>query len=191
MLGDLGAIIIDADQVAREVVEPGKPLLNEIAKQFGEKVLTAEGKLNRQLLAAEIFNDEEKRNALSNLIHPVIIATIDNEINRIAAKDPGAIIIIEAPLLVETGMTDMADEVWITEVKLEIQIERIMNRDGLNYENALKRIKSQITNEDRRAYGTIIFNTEKSLEELKIEIKKEWERILNNRSKNNGLVKRP
>lgn len=191
MLAELGAIIINADQVARVVVEPGTPLLNEIVREFGEKILTPSGELNRQLLALEVFNDEKRRGTLNNLTHPAIITYIENELNRIKAKDREAIVVIEAPLLVEAGMVTLVDEIWITEASQQVQVERILMRDGISRESAIKRIKSQISSENRRAYGDVIFNTEQNLDELKVEVIKEWERLSKVRDENRELENRP
>jgi len=178
MLKDLGAVIIDADQVAREVVEPGQPLLAKIARKFGENCLTEQGELNRQILASIVFSDEGKRKTLNRLIHPVIKKSIENRIKRIKEVDQQAIIVLEAPLLIEAKMTTMVDEVWVTELDSKLQLKRIISRDGLKKADALKRIKSQISPAERRSFAKVIFKTEKELEELRKDVAREWTRIL-------------
>ena len=178
MLKELGAKIIDADQIAREVVEPGEPLLAMIAAEFGKDCLTEQGRLNRQFLASVIFNDEDKRKTLNRLIHPVIKKSIENKIKKIKAMDQQAIIVLEAPLLVEAKMTSMVDEVWVTELDPRLQLNRVIKRDGINQTDALRRMKSQISPSERRAFAKVILDTEKDAEELRRNVAKEWQRIL-------------
>ncbi len=178
MLKELGAKIIDADQIAREVVEPGEPLLAMIAAEFGKDCLTEQGRLNRQFLASVIFNDEDKRKTLNRLIHPVIKKSIENKIKKIKATDQQAIIVLEAPLLVEAKMTSMVDEVWVTELDPRLQLNRVIKRDGITQTDALRRMKSQISPSERRAFAKVILDTEKDAEELRRNVAKEWQRIL-------------
>lgn len=177
MLAQLGAVIIDADQVARKVVEPGSPLLVELAQNFGDHILLADGSLNRVSLGELIFQNKENRELLNQLTHPVIIKDIKNQIKTIALSRPNAIVVIEAPLLIEAGMVPMMDEVWIVVAEEQTQIERIMSRDGFDYEDALQRVQSQMPAEDRLPYGDVVISTDRTLEEVNKDILNEWERL--------------
>ena len=182
ILRELGAKILDADQVARKIVEPGQPALNEIVKHFGKKVLTSKGELNRPYLAQLIFNDPEKREVLNQITHPAIGDYLVKKIERLKKAEPNSVIVLEIPLLIEAGMEQMVDKIWITEVDEKLQLERVMKRDGLTYEDAVRRIESQISSEERKSYGDAIFDTGKNLEELKEDIIREWNLLFQQKS---------
>lgn len=143
ILADLGAVIIDADHTARQVVRPGEPAWHEIRRVFGAGVLKPDGQLDRAGLGAIVFADPKARRKLNDIVHPRVIGQIEKEISR--ERDRGSrVVIVDAPLLLETGMEGMVDQVWVVAVTEETQIQRLMARDGLNREEACQRIKSQM-----------------------------------------------
>ncbi|NLC77074.1 MAG: dephospho-CoA kinase [Clostridia bacterium] len=177
MLRELGAVVIDADQVARQVVRPGGKALAAIVEHFGEQVLSPDGTLNRPVLGAIIFQDENKRKLLNRITHPVIKEEIATHLEEIQAADPQAVVIIEAPLLIEAGMTEMVDEIWVVTVEPGIQVKRVMERDKLDYEAALRRVESQMTNEERLQYSQVEISAGKSLAEVRQQVEQEWRRL--------------
>lgn len=146
-LKKLGAEVIDTDQIARNIVEPGKPALAEIVNIFGPGVLNNDGTLNRQALADIIFKDPETREKLNSIMHPRIIRKVEENIARYknyrGPKAPA--LVIEAPLLFETGMEKLMDEVWLVTVDMPVQLQRIMDRDHVVEKQARHRIASQMS----------------------------------------------
>lgn len=152
-LAELGARVIDADQVAREVVRPGTPGLQEIVEHFGPGILDGRGELDRKKLAALVFADPGARARLNEITHPRIKEAIRREIaSRPAGPAPGAgpaVTVIEAPLLIEVGLHRDVDEVWVVRIDEENQIRRLMARDGLNVAEARQRLAAQLPQEEK------------------------------------------
>ena len=123
---DEGAYIIDADQLSRELVRPGKPALNEIVDVFGDFILKLDGTLNREKLSKIIFQDDRKKTALELILHPKIIEREHEEYSIIIANDPSAIVIIDAALLIESGNFESVDKVIVVQSSEEQQIKRIL-----------------------------------------------------------------
>jgi dephospho-CoA kinase len=145
MLGEMGARVIDADQVAREVAAPGSDALREIAARFGGGVLRPDGSLDRAAMAAKIFSDPEARAALNAIMHPRIRARIAERIREIRAADPDAIVVVEIPLLLE-GSGPPAyplDGIVVVFVEEPVQMRRLTERDRLGEEEARQRLRSQ------------------------------------------------
>lgn len=144
VLASHGAVLLDADQIARDVVEPGTPALEAIAREFGSEVLTNEGQLDRQALARRVFGDEAARRRLNAIVHPAVIAEFERSLARLRSlPHPPDVVVLVVPLLFEAGMQAMADTVWLVAVPEEVQKERLMRRDGLTEAAATARIASQ------------------------------------------------
>lgn len=168
-----GAWIIDADKLARQVVEPGQPALKEITVVFGEGVLLPNGQLNRKLLGEIVFADDVKRRLLEDITHPAISRAVDEEINR--AEQAGvAVVVLDVPLLIETGWTTMVDELWVVYVSPETQIERLIKRDGLDRKQALDRIASQMRLQDKLQYANVIIDNNQGLDETTTQVLTAW-----------------
>ncbi|HHY59426.1 MAG TPA: dephospho-CoA kinase [Clostridia bacterium] len=177
MLAELGAVVIDTDRVAREVVAPGSETLREIVQFFGTDVLQADGSLDRKKLGALVFADEAKRKMLNRITHPAIKKAVGEKLAQIERQDPEAVVVIEAPLLMEAGMTSMVDEVWLVTVDPETQLRRVMDRDHLSLEAALQRIRSQLSSAEQAAYSDVVISTAQSLAQVQREVEKHWERL--------------
>ncbi|MBZ4687240.1 MAG: dephospho-CoA kinase [Clostridiales bacterium] len=180
ILQELGAAVLDADEVAKKIVQKGKPAYKEIIKTFGRKVLTSDGDLNRKLLGKIVFNDEEKRKKLESIIHPRVKEYFLEEIQRIKEKDPQKIIVLDVPLLLESGMETLVDEVWVVAVSEELQIKRIELRDRIGRQEALKRIKAQMPLKEKLKYADRIINAEGTLEDTKRQVVSLWREITGN-----------
>ncbi|UTR05274.1 dephospho-CoA kinase [Alkalihalobacillus sp. LMS6] len=151
-LSEKGLPIIDADKIARQVVEPGTPALEQIVNQFGEKILQTDGHLDRKALGSIVFASEEKRNQLNRIVHPAVREKMLHD--AAAYKEEGHdTIIFDIPLLVESHLFHLVDQVWIVYVDEETQLTRLMERDGSTREEALQRIRAQIPLDQKIQYG--------------------------------------
>lgn len=151
-LSEKGLPIIDADKIARQVVEPGTPTLEQIVNQFGEKILQTDGHLDRKALGSIVFASEEKRNQLNRIVHPAVREKMLHD--AAAYKEEGYdTIIFDIPLLVESHLFHLVDQVWIVYVDEETQLTRLMERDGSTREEALQRIRAQIPLDQKIQYG--------------------------------------
>lgn len=169
-----GAVVIDADLLAREVVAPGTDGLREVVEAFGNDVLTAEGALDRPALGRLVFGDEPARRKLEAIIHPRVRARAA-EIE--AAADPDAVIVHDIPLLVETGQADRFDLVLVVDVPLEVQLARLVEIRGMSEEEARARIASQATREQRLAAADVVLPNDGTLAELDARIDEIWPRL--------------
>lgn len=162
----LGATVIDADVLAREVVAPGTDGLAEIVKAFGEEVLTASGELDRAQMGEIVFADEAKRKTLEAIIHPRVRER-GAELEK-AARGP--IVVHEIPLLVETGQATAFDALVVVDVPVEIQVERLVKDRGLTPKEAEARIAAQATREERLAVANYIIDNSGSPEQLRVRV---------------------
>jgi len=165
-----GAIIIDADVLAREVVEPGTPALAAIIDRFGEQVVT-EGRLDRPRLAQLVFADPLARRDLERIVHPAVRVRAA-ELER--AAGPGAIVVHVIPLLVETGQQRDFDLVVTVDVDHETQIQRLMARDGFTRAEAESRIAAQATRADRKIAAHVVVDNTGSMTQLREQIDALW-----------------
>lgn len=159
-----GGVVIDADQLARVAVEPGSRGLECVIAAFGSDLLAPDGRLDRKRLASQIFADPRKRAILEGILHPEIKRLAEARITQ-AAEDGQKIVFYVAPLLVEAGVTDRVDEVWVVTVRPEVQLERLMRRDGLTRDEALRMISSQMPLNEKEKYGRIVIDNSGTPEE--------------------------
>ena len=167
MLADLGAVVIDADLLAREVVAAGSDGLVEVVAAFGHDVLTAEGELDRPAMGAIVFADEARRRVLEGIVHPRVRAR-GAEIE--AAAPEGAVVVHDIPLLAETGQASAFDAVIVVDVPVETQVERMVGLRGMSREDAESRVAAQASREDRLAIATHVVDNTGTLEELRARV---------------------
>lgn len=151
--------VIDADAVAREIVEPGEPALVALAERFGEHILREDGSLDRQALARVAFVDDASRTDLDRLTHPRITARIAERLAVLAGEEPGPdplIAVVDHPLLIETGQVARFDEVVVVLADEEVRLERLVEQRGLDAEDVRARMRAQATDERRRAAATYL-----------------------------------
>lgn len=158
-----GAMIIDADRLARDVVAPGTSGLAEITEVFGEGVLTGEGVLDRAALSAVVFGDEEARRRLEKIIHPRVRA---RTAELTAAAAPEAIVVNDVPLLVETGLSPSYDLVLVVETQRDLRIRRLEETRGMSAEEAASRMAAQATDAERRAAADVLLANDGTVDEL-------------------------
>jgi dephospho-CoA kinase len=145
----LGCVIIDADLLAREVVEPGQPALADIARDFGPGVLQADGRLDRQALGAVVFDDPAKRRRLEAITHPRIRERLAHRLDTLAAERFDGLVIFDAAVIVESGNWKAMDRLVVVVADEAIQIARLQARDGIGREEALRRIRSQMPHSEK------------------------------------------
>jgi len=149
VLTELGARVISADALARAVVAPGTPALAEIAERFGPKYVGPDGRLDRKRLGALVFSDPDARRALEAIVHPRIREAFEVELARIRAEDAQAVVVYDAPLLIEAGADQAVDKVIVVAVDEATQVRRLMARDGLSEPEARARLAAQLPLEAR------------------------------------------
>ena len=164
VLAELGCHVIDADQTARAVVEPGSPGLLAIAERFGREVIRADGMLDRERLGSLVFADEEKRRMLNSILHPYIIARQDELLREWETKDPNDIAVVDAALMIESGGYKRFDKLIVVHCTSEDQLRRIMIRDNLSREEAEKRIQAQLPQEEKKSYADYLIDTSAGFE---------------------------
>ena len=161
---ELGCHVLDADHTAREVVLPGSRGLRAIAETFGEEVLNPDGTLNRQRLGALVFADETKRQILNQILHPFIIARQDEILREWEKQDPNGIGIVDAALMIESGGYRRFDKLIVVHCRPEVQLERLMLRDGLTSVEAQRRIDSQMPQEEKQKFADYLIDTSDGFE---------------------------
>lgn len=167
ILGEEGAHIIDTDQLARELVHPHTPAWEELRRVFGESILEKDGFIDRRALAAQVFSDPEQRKRLNRILHPRIKEEIDRRVSQIGQTEPDAIVVIDAPLLIETGNHLHMDAVIVVSATERQQIERLKQRSGATEEEARSIIASQLPLKEKLKVADIVIRNEGSLEETK------------------------
>ncbi|GEP37232.1 dephospho-CoA kinase [Nocardioides psychrotolerans] len=167
MLAELGAVVIDADKLAREVVARGTPGLTSVVEAFGAELLTAEGDLDRPAMGAVVFNDEQQRRTLEGIIHPLVFERIV-ALEEAAPRD--ALVVHDIPLLAESGRADTFDAVVVVDVPTQLQVERMLRDRGWTQQDAESRIAAQATREDRLSIATHVIDNSGSLADLRVRV---------------------
>jgi dephospho-CoA kinase len=171
MLGEHGATVVDADALAREVVEPGSPTLTALVDRFGPDIIDDAGELRRATLAARAFADPEGTSDLNAIMHP--------EIGRLAAEriaaSNNAIVVYDMPLLVETGQHDLVDFVVVVDIDPDIQLDRALDRGTLTREDVERRIAAQATRDERLAVADYVITNDGSLDDLRVQVDQLWQ----------------
>jgi len=178
-LAEKGAVLIDSDALAREVVEPGTEGLAKIVEEFGPGVLTAEGVLNREKLGSIVFSDPEKLAKLNAITHPLIGAR-SAELQEAAPED--AVLLFDVPLLTENGLKPLYDLVVVVDAPVETQLARLTGLRGMSEEEARKRIAAQATREQRLAIADRVIDNSGTLERLAEQVDELWEDLQKQRS---------
>ncbi|MDU0331113.1 MULTISPECIES: dephospho-CoA kinase [Paenibacillus] len=174
LLAERGAAIIDADVIAREIMEPGHPVLAAVSERFGPGVLNTDGTLNRKKLGEIVFSNPEERKALEALTHPAIRAEMKQRMEELEAADPHRLVVADIPLLYESGLDPLYERIMVVYVPREVQLTRLMLRDGLSKEAAEQRINAQMDIEIKKERADILIDNSGGLEETKRQIDDFW-----------------
>lgn len=177
VLERLGAAVVDADRLAREVVEPGEEALSLIAGHFGTGVLNSDGSLNRAALGEIVFSDREARRTLEKITHPAIRKRAAERLARLAEAGVETAFYM-APLIFEAGLAGNFQEIWVVYLDRDTQLERLMARDGLNREAALARIASQLPMEEKKKLGQVVIDNGGSRQDLEAQVRRLWQEEL-------------
>ncbi|EAR24384.1 dephospho-CoA kinase [marine actinobacterium PHSC20C1] len=173
-----GAVIVDADALAREVVAPGSPVLDSIAKQFGPEVIALDGSLKRGALGSLIFGDNSARAALNAITHPAIGRLAQQRFDEASRIDPQAVVVYDIPLLVESAQSlDRFELVVTVEAESDVRIQRLIRHRNMDANEAAGRIASQATAEQRQAVADIVIDANGSLDETKRRADEVWSLI--------------
>lgn len=178
---DHGATIIDADAISRELMEPGQPVLDEVAAAFGQHLLDETGRLDRQALAKIVFNDDDARQQLNGIVHPAVRAESARLREAALATDPQhAVIIEDIPLLIETGQAQQFDGVIVVIADYQTRLQRLVDVRGMDATDAKSRIAAQATDEQRRAVADWCIDNSGTLDETRAQVATVWSDLTGN-----------
>ena len=175
---ELGAHIIDADQLSRDLVHPGQTALKEIVNYFGKNILDPTGNLDRRKLAKIVFQDPGKKSILEGILHPKIFKKEQEVFIEICTKDPLAIVIIDAALLIESGNYKHVNKVIVVRSSEESQIQRILSRNAVSFDEAVARIKNQMSLEEKYKYADFILDNNMQQEDLLQKVQELYPKLL-------------
>jgi dephospho-CoA kinase len=173
-LRELGAVVIDADQLSRDVVARGTPGLAAVIEEFGSELLTEDGELDRPAMAKLVFGDKAARRRLEGIVHPLVFA----EVQRLEEQAPaGAVVVHDIPLLAESGRADTFDAVVVVDAPPEVQVQRMTADRGWSEEDARARMGAQASREERRAVATYVIDNAGSLDDLRRQVEDVYARL--------------
>ncbi|GES32619.1 dephospho-CoA kinase [Streptomyces angustmyceticus] len=174
LLASYGAVIVDADKIAREVVEPGTPGLAAVVEEFGSDVLAPDGTLDRPKLGRIVFADPEKLKALNAIVHPLVGA---RSAELEASAGPDAVVVHDVPLLTENGLAPLYDLVVVVDAAPQTQLDRLVRLRGMAQDEAGSRMGAQATREQRLAVADLVIDNDGPLEALEPQVRAVWERL--------------
>lgn len=167
---ELGCHVLDADRVAREVVEPGTTGLQRIVESFGSDVLKPDQSLDRSKLGSIVFSDEAKRQLLNSIIHPLVIDRQNEWLERCEHVDPNGIAIVDAALMIESGGYKRFDKLIVVWCRPEIQLRRLMQRDSVPETEAERRVASQMPQEEKKEYADFLIDTSEGFDSTREQV---------------------
>lgn len=174
MLSERGAIVVDADELARRAIEPGTRGHRKVLEVFGDQVLAPDGSIDRRRLAALVFEDSELRRSLESITHPEVFRMLAEEVELLRETD--AVVVFDAPLIVETGFDEATDLLVVVSVPPELQVERVVDR-GMDRDEAEARIAAQASPEEREARADVVLRNDGDLEQLERQVDELWRRL--------------
>ena len=174
---ELGAFVLDADKTAREVVEPNTEGLKAITENFGAEVLQPNGELDRIKLGAIVFTDERKRQLLNRIVHPLVIEKQDEWLRTHESENPNAICIVDAALMIESGGYSRFDKIIVVWCEPVIQLQRLMLRNNLSGQDAMKRINAQMPQEEKKHYADFLIDTSGGFEATRKQTEEIFEQL--------------
>ena len=177
MLKELGAFVIDCDKTARDVVAPGTRGLAKIEAAFGKDAVAADGSMDRVYIGDLVFRNPEMKKRLENILFPLIFEALDKELLRLEREGATPVVFLDMPLLYEVKYDSYVDEVWLVYVPFEVQLSRLMKRNGYTKEEALLRIHSQISVDKKKSLAQQVIDNSGTLEDTKKQVRSLWERL--------------
>jgi dephospho-CoA kinase len=177
VLAGLGCRVLDADRTAREAVAAGSPGLRAVTEAFGTEILQADGTLDRARLGAIVFADEAKRLLLNSTLHPFIIAAQDEQLQKWEAEDARGIAVVDAALMIESGGYKRFDKLIVVHCRPEIQLERLMARNAISREEAARRIKAQMPQEEKMRYADFLIESSDGFDDTRRRTREVYEEL--------------
>jgi dephospho-CoA kinase len=174
---DCGAVVLDADVLARQLVEPGKPAWRDIVRAFGKQVLSPDRSLDRHALAKIVFRNRAKLKKLNAIVHPRVAREQTRLTREIARKDPDAVILYDAPVLIEAGAHKRMDKIVVVSADQETQIKRLRNRNHLSRTEALRRVQSQLPLAQKVKLADYVIDGTLSFEQTKNEVQRIYDEL--------------
>ena len=175
-LAELGAVILDADKGGHEVFKPNTEAWHEIVATFGQQILAPNNEVDRKKLGEIVFNHPEALSRLNQIMHPRIYDIVKTQIEEYRRQEVD-VVVLEAALLIEANWTSLVDEVWVTIAPEAIVLKRMKEQRGLDEEQTLARIRSQLSSEERVKRADVVINNNGELDEVKAGVKELWERL--------------
>jgi dephospho-CoA kinase len=176
MLASLGAVVIDADKLGHEALQPSSAVYRELVAAFGKQILKSDGQIDRAKLGEIVFNDPKALKRIDEITHPRLYEKAKSIIEEYRRKGE-KVVVLEAAALIEADWTPLVDEVWVTGAPEVTVIRRLRERSNLSEEQTLARIRSQITLAERQKYADVVINTDCSLEEVRHQVEAQWQRL--------------
>lgn len=177
MLKKAGAVIIDADHIARALVKINLPAYQEIVDYFGTEILLSDGEIDRNALGDIIFNDPAKKQRLNSIVHPRVQKEVNRQLKQIERTQPTSVVILDIPLLIEAGMHDDINDVIVVYAPEHIQIKRLVQRDQISEADALARVRSQMPIEEKKKRATLVIDNSGSIENTRKQTLDLFERL--------------
>ncbi|MBW9108791.1 dephospho-CoA kinase [Microbacterium trichothecenolyticum] len=173
-LAEHGAVVVDADQLVREVQQPGSPVLAAIAETFGERMLRPDGSLDRAALGSRVFGDDAAIAQLNRIVHPAVRAESARRFEEAFAQDPGAVVVYDVPLLVEARVDDPWQLVIVAHAPEEVRLRRLVELRGMTRADAAARLASQVPDESRLRIADVVIDTAGTLESTERQVDELW-----------------
>jgi dephospho-CoA kinase len=174
MLAERGAVVIDADRVAHEAYAPGTEGFDQLIDRFGRDIVGPDGTIDRARLGQRVFGDRQALADLNAIIHPLVRKEVAKRLRDVERDDPGAVVVIEAALMTETGWTGGSGVLWAVLADPRTVTHRLVEQRGMDPEQVRLRLKAQATNDERRKIATTVLRNDGSIEELEIEVDRAW-----------------
>jgi dephospho-CoA kinase len=174
----LGAKVLDADKVAREVVLPGQPAWRKLQQAFGPEFFLPDGEVNRSKLRRLVFADPEERSKLNAIVHPEVMKEINCRFEQLTTSAPDAVVVVDVPLLLEVGVAHRFDRVIVVYVTKSIQIERLRQRDGLSLEEARRALSTQMVLNKKVEQADYVIDNSGTRAEIQAQVEEVWQELL-------------
>lgn len=176
MLRELGAVIIDADVIARQVVRPGEPAWQELQERFGREIIRPDGSLDRRRLGEIAFHNSQALQDLNRITHPRIRERIIERIDQLRQMNV-RVVVVDAPLLLEAGLTDIVDQVWVVDVDHETLVKRVQLREGFTAEQVEARLQAQMSSEEKRRRADVVIDNRGNVGQTQEQVLQLWHKI--------------
>ena len=176
LLAELGAVILNADEVGHEAFKPDTEIWRKVVAAFGRQIVTPNGNIDRKKLGNIVFGNPESLSQLNQIMHPRMYALVKAQLEEYRRQGT-RVVVLEAPLLLEADWTSLVDEVWVTTAPQATVLKRLKERSGMSQAESLTRIHSQLSSAERARHADVVINTDCDLDELKSKVTELWQRL--------------